>query len=706
MNYVEDLDLFFKVLFFIISWPFPADWHSKFWPILTVCYLKGQIPVNILGKLDLACLNGMDWGMLPIESLWPHIIDPYSGVQPLLLDHCEDLKLKQILWIAENDPCNRKFILENGPCMQKIDWTGLDLNDYRTILPELEIQSISNNFDDISPEIIIEGLSRSNFIFKSSQHLCQFLHKIPLEIFSFPEFTSNPQISNLFQVNCFLKSNHLIPSMARILFSHPQHFSNFQVTEFKDLLETFQHENSPEFLLKIDEILSNSSHCLLNEVDFDFDFTNFHSSLQTRNLEFFIENHPQTLKRKYDLGPFDQYRILQIILCSCSNNLILFSKYFDEQIFDDWLVSKFLKDYPKILKEILYPAKNITSIPLLRFLCLKADHHQQNDFVFKCNKPLLVPQAHEIKSLEALKATLRLIKPSQIASNDFRIEFANDAVVDMGGPLLDWINEILRLFLDFDLFEMAKGDGDNDHKAEALIFLDPELFKYLGLLHGKLVQIHSGPGWIPTINDEIISKIESLFNLRNNPEEAIKLFNDFNFPSLRSSPLISHQVNNLSEIEAYFALMSDHFFTWKTRSWSKYQEGLKYFIQDSVPESLVKALLLPSKPPTASQIISMSTIQPDQEIQHNLFEIWTSILTSFTPFELVKLLIFITGQGRLSHLTVQFHQVPKPKLPQSKTCISKLFLFTLPFSDAEAMTDHLAQALKISIFNYQGFGNI
>ena len=114
----------------------------------SIYHLDGPASIN------LEALDRVNWGLLPIEKLW-HEITMNPFVQNKIFNHCSQLTLEQILWIAKNDEINRSFLLRNQFCMQQIAFDNLKLEDYRTFLPELPIYYI-NSFSNIKDEIIYE----------------------------------------------------------------------------------------------------------------------------------------------------------------------------------------------------------------------------------------------------------------------------------------------------------------------------------------------------------------------------------------------------------------------------------------------------------------------------------------------------------------------------------------------------------------------
>lgn len=684
------------VLFFLSF--FPIRWHSMILPTSTLCYVKKQLPLTTSGDLDLISLNQMNWGMLPIESLWPRILND-TAVNDMLLDHCGELEYNQIYWIGEFDPVNRVSLLTNEQCMKQINWANLELDEYINHLPELEIQNISD-LNDLSEELIIYGLEKVNFSFSSLRAHCDFIERLPVSLLSRSQVLKNPTALNLFNINCFLGASHLIKPFSDFLFK--MQFSSFglswkyHLTELEDFSSTFPVNNGV-ILRNCQVARQNLARLTLNPtLPPTFELI---SALQTRNFDYIVSLEPQIFKTYFCLGPFDQYRIILIILGR--RDLNIFIKYFEADIFENWVIHKIIQDEPEIA-DWLFTIEITSSPPLLRLLSLHPPEITVNI------PPFQVQKASEIKNVEQLRESLRLLMGGgKFACPNFHIKFADEAVVDLGGPLLDWITRIIQLFLDFGIFS-----SPINFESQAQVFLDPELFKFLGLLHGKLVQIGSGPCWLPVIEDEIIQNVSSLLNIKNNPKEAIRLFNDFQFPNLNKPPKFSssHKVTEITEISIYLVKLEKSFESWKILAWENYFTGLSHFFISKAPRQLIRNLLIPSESPTISGLLSLSKVEVNEAIPHDLNELWGNILESFSVSELLNLLLFITGQFRIVPISIFFHISNELRLPQARTCFRHLFLYcpqnlSSP-SDLQALTEWLRNSLKTSISNYEGFGNI
>ena len=723
----EDLDLFIRLFFILILWPFPLNLQIRLFSLPMLCYIKGQVPVNASGEANVVLLSALDWSLLPIQQLWPHIRDE-PAVQALLPFNCADLKLDQILWIAKNDPYHRAILLRNEECTMKIRWNDLEIEDYRQFLTELPVYGISD-LNAISENIILEGLIRDKFSFPTPGTLFSFLERIPLHILSNPTLLGHPLALNLFDTNCFVRSEFLIKPLSDLLFNSPSTWTSpryINVFELYDYLQTF-HDDIPQY-----EIILTKCESIIEGLQFeDFNFLDNESSnilkaLHYRDSSYFVSksDDPDYLKEYcHQFGPFDQYRLLLILLSLPSQSFYFdeFCKYFDAEFFDDWLLRKFLfLDHPEIREffHSLPPSKlNGASQELLRFLTLK---HQQNPdsaaypsfFLGLLNDkvpvPVLVAQVAELESADDLFDSLDGLFSrhlSSFARNSFCIKYSSDAVVDLGGPLLDWITGILQLYIDFGLFSLSneiEGAGGDCGKSQ--VFLDPIYFRFLGLLHGKLIQIGSGPRWMPTITSHILDQITTLAEMHSDHGEAVRLFNEFGFPSLNCAheelKLLSH-----SEIELYLMEFETQFAAWKLQAWQQYRIGLDHFIIPHVPDHFVQCLLNPSSPPTAALIAKFSHVVFPPLIPSST---WFMILETLTPEELTKLMIFLTGQCRLVQISVHLSFLLKRRLPHGRTCFRQLFLY-LPneicIDDLESIINFLSDALKTSIYNYQGFGN-
>lgn len=690
----EELDSLVKFFFIIFLWFLPVAWHSNILPVQTLCYVKGRLPLNTSGELDLASLDHMNWGLLPIEALWPHILNR-PDVQNMLLNHCRDFDYSQILWISKFDPLNRGFLLTNGECMRQINWTDLEVEDYRDFLSELEIQNI-NDLSVVSDEVIFEGLSRIKYSFPNSKILCDFIKRLPFGYLSRSRILGNPLALRLFNVNCFVEADYLLQPYSEFLFkmqfSPDKILFRIQLSELEDFLKTFPDSKNQWILSQCQNYLKSQSQNYLRLAS----SLPFHliDALQTRDIKKLYSLDSDEIINDIDLGAFDQYRIISILLGE--RDLNAFIAYFEAGVFDEWVIRKFLQDKAEI-SDLLYGLE-ISQVPFLRVLSL----HPPEPVMLKTT-PLQLLQPTEIDTIRKLRDTLRCLLPRRFESRNFRIKFAHDAVVDLGGPLLDWITRVLQLYIDLGLFSSPA-----NFEADAQIFLEPEFFKFLGQLHGKLIQYGSGPNWTPAIRDEVIKKVGSLFDLVNVPEEAVSLFNDFQFPTVGRFQGPFHTVNDFSEIATYFTKLEWHFAAWKKLAWDNYYNGLRCFFLPTVPRSFLHKLLVPSEPPTAHSIFSLSRIHHNADIPHNLSDLWKTILSSLSTSELVELLTFVTGQSRtIFSISVHFYSWSGLKLPQARTCFQQLFFYCpQEISDPSVLATRLSQFLKTSIRNYEGFGHI
>ena len=188
------------------------------------------------------------------------------------------------------------------------------------------------------------------------------------------------------------------------------------------------------------------------------------------------------------------------------------------------------------------------------------------------------------------------------------MKFVDDAVIDQGGPLFDWITGVLQLFLDFNLFNKLP---ETEFDAEAQNFQHPDFFRILGLLHGKLLQLGSGPLWVPVIRDNLILNLASLAAMKSNLSEAVTLFNDFGFPLIDCKIKINIRVSSMAKIENYYTRLNFSYSVWKSQAWSEYYSALKHIIIDHVSPEIFRKLLLPIIPLSPLKIFSVS------EVYHN-----------------------------------------------------------------------------------------
>lgn len=683
--------------------------------------MKGEVPVNTAGEVNVPLLASLDWSRLSISSLWPHIRD-HKGVQQILNAHCASFKLEQILWVAQNDPENCSILLKNDECMRKVSWDALHIEDYRNYLFELPVYSISN-LRIISEKIIIEGLIRGEFEFPDPKTLCDFLNRVPLTVLSNQNILYNFNAVKLFNVNCFIGSEFLVRPMSSFLFNirwtaGVHLIWNLHLLELVDYLKTFPDPKLHDIFHECERVFNDYFH---DSAPFSAFLPVTESSLlfkalQDRDPEYFAHNL-DSLKEAFHLGPFDQYRILLALLSSPSKFLQYFDTfiaYFEAEVFEDWLLRKFFfTDQPEITASIYsLPVDRITSTSLLQFFSLKQQVKnllQDQAAAQSETQPVLVPMAKDLKSVKSVKdltdslTRIFTLHLHSFKQPSFRIKYAADVVVDLGGPLLDWISGILQLFVDFGLVSSSTD-------PEVRLFLDPKLFYILGLLHGKLLQLGSGPHWIPSTSERILDAVASLAKMYSEPAEAVRLFNDFEFPRLEYQQYPGKfRVCSHAEIDLYLVRLKRAFSVWKSEAWSEYQAGLDHFLLAQVPKAFVKCLLEPQSLPTPSIVSELSRVKCPTSLPPYT---WKQVLETFSAEELIKLLIFVTGQCRPVPILVYISRPALPRLPHAQTCFRQLFLY-LPTTQAEIDSEeddnftvrYLAETLKTSIYNYQGFGN-
>ena len=721
MDNVEDFVTVFRFLFFVLLFLIPGKFHSYLFSVANLCYIYQQLPFDASnGRLDINTLDQLNWNFLPIKDLWPQIRDN-KFVRNQLLDHCHEISLPQLLWIAENDPTNRLILLKNEACMSQIQFQGLQLNEFKSFLPEISIFSM-NPLDELDEVIIIEGLVRENFIFPNYSVHREFLLKLPEYFLQSTQLFNYSNAVNLFNVNCFLVSEHchssinsssrlnssildiaLIKKLITFLFrgAFVWEQSNFRIhlSELKDFLETFP-QLCTNALQRCQEI--HSFNPILDPGNDNLKL--FLDALQSRNHLFFINPEILNVLNLIKIGPFDQYRILLIIL---PNHLETFNSFFNAELFDNWLLSHFFYNYPSIYESIIAKTSlNIYSIPLIKLLVLKPIFY----FNPKAPATQLMPQVSSFRdNFNLLPAIIsRDAKISEAFIHPkFSLKFREDAVIDHGGPLLDWITGILQLFVDLNLFNKSL---ENDFDAEAYNFLDPDFFRILGLLHGKLLQLGSGPLWVPVIRDNLVLNLSSILAMNSNPSEAVALFNDFGFPILDNKIKGNKRVSSMDEIKNYYLQLNFKFSDWKSKAWHEYYTALKLIIINHVSPEIIRRLLLPIIPLDPLNIHSASKIFHNFSLfSCDISELWLQILSSLTCSELEKLLIFITGQCRIVSIQVNFVLLDEgqaSRLPQSKTCTREIFIFCHEEQDLTALVLKLTALLQTSILNYQGFGNV
>lgn len=699
MGTYEDFDLIIRLLVIFLLFPFPRNWHPRILSTSTLCYVKRQLPFSSSGALDFAVLDELNWGLLPIEQLWPVIRDT-PAVSPLLQEHCSELSYDQILWVAKNDPLNRVLLLTNHECMLKVSFIHLDLDDFLSHLLELPIYSVFD-LNSIPEEAIIEGLQRIAYRFPSRLVLEDFLSRLPIGLLQNPYVLEDVRALNLFSVNFLFKQPNNVLPYSKFFFNMQWTFKTprwkVYLLELFDLVEGIPSSSFYWNKIILEECMKHiqddlSIRQFLSSPEFGgLYFSNFRllGALQLRDTSFFSSLGSKAFTGIFgsDFGPFDQFRIISSLL---PDELDAFIDYFEAGLFDQSVLEIFFASKPRIFDAILPRAPP----KLLRFLSLRPPEPQESNASSLCQ--VVTPPS----SLEFGQIVLQHnIQKLRFHHRNFRIKYADDAVIDMGGPLLDWITGVLQRILDLGLFSKPV-----EFEAEAREFLDARIFKLIGLLHGKLFQIGSGPAWIPSISGTLLDNISALIDLESDPAESVRLFNEFCFPS-PSDPvddppfrLCSH-----AEIQLYLRRIERLFNSWRDRAWEQYYDGMKVFILDQIPRPLIHKLLLANEPVTAAQLSSKSEIEANPDAPFDLSEIWLLILESLSQEELVRLLIFVTGQPRLMRISVHFViNSQAARLPTARTCFQKLFLYLAESSSPESLTE----SLRTSIHNYQGFGNI
>lgn len=698
MGTYEDLDLIIRFFFIFLLWPFPQNWHPRILPKYALCYIKAELPFSTSGDLDFVLLNQLNWGLLPIEQLWPVIRDNPATSQ-FLLDHCGEFSYEQVLWIAKNDPLNRVFLLTNHECMSKVKFYRLNMEDFQTHFEELPIYSVSN-LESIPEEVILEGLSRLAYRFPSRDIQESFLSRLPLRLLNHPGILADTRSLHLFSANYLFKVPKAAFAYSQFLFRMDWAASKslrwrISLLELIDLIE---HQPVAVFLgqaimkrckLYVDEKI-NINKLLYNpaSVSTTGPFQLFRA-LQLRDKSFFTSIGSVGFIQAFgpEIGAFDQFRIISLLL---PDNFDTFNDFFEANLFDDSVLRQFFRTKHEMVNLILPRAP----LKLLRFLSLKWSEPRES---LKTDSPTVVPHATSLDFHQ-----LVALKIPQISSNNFKIKYTDDAVVDLGGPLLDWINGILQRLLELQLFSAPVM-----FEADARDFLDIRIFKLVGLLHGKLVQIGSKPAWIPAITGALLQNVASLAEYPGDQDEAVRLFNEFFFPGLSSTSTEPFRLCSHAEIRLYLTRITRIFNIWKSRAWEQYYAGLSVFLSDRIPRDLTLKLLRPLEPVTAAKIAANTLIKNNPELPHDLSQIWLQILESLSPDELIKLLIFTTGHCHLTRITLYFIVLPDRRLPFARTCFQKLFLYLVdPQLPQQALTEYLTQSILMSIHNYQGFGNI
>lgn len=165
--------VFFTIFLTIYTLFLPVEWisNSSFY-----CYGTQSLPKSGSIHNQLALINRMYWGWLPIQELCP-LISNHAELKETFPSHCCQITYKQLLWMAENSRSELEDLLKDAHCVGEIDWRHLDVADYRKYFRNLKIYNISN-FSHIYDEVIRAGLHQIGYFFPTASQLAMFLENL------------------------------------------------------------------------------------------------------------------------------------------------------------------------------------------------------------------------------------------------------------------------------------------------------------------------------------------------------------------------------------------------------------------------------------------------------------------------------------------------------------------------------------------------
>lgn len=705
------------------------------------CYIKKRLPTGSSPINQQYLLDNMDWSLLPIEKLWP-LISQRSEFDLILLGHCNQFELEQLIWIAKNDRQGLKKLLSNNACVERINWYGLDKYSYQRYFSQLPVYRI-NRLDHIEFPAVLFGLRQIDFHLPTYTHQASFLIKLIEEYIEFLDFlATEPFAFDLFSVNAYLKmcdSGHLHnyrltyllafflkakPANELITSRHFEAHVAYQVSlaEFIDFIQTSQscHVTSllRERLSALQSKVAPFDFTLVDEFDRGERIL-ITDALNRRDLDFFLEQYQMVLDyfSSHPLGPFDQERLLQILLpIKNSSAEDFFFEVLERGHLSRSLLTNFLLQNLEISAQLM--PLSLKCPLLMRILCLQSNEYS----VSASRKPLQVPELLQADDFEILfEAATQILHFREFFKHaSFAIEFDHQPVVDLGGPLLDWIYRLLEAMKGCNLFTQPQSASVTSALCPAP-FLPLQWFQLLGLLHGKLLQNNSQPPWKLAF-DETLSIFFDPVNVPN----VAEFFNEMGFrhfsatenslnrpPQLLGNYDSPHlvQVDSVLQIHAYFESLHQSFEQWKSLGKMYYRTGLTYFIQPNVDDQMLDRMLTLQPKFTPQQLQKMFQIHPPQEnpsIMH-FRAIWYKVMESFSPEDMRAFLVFTTGQctSMFNSLSIDVHFIltadANGRLPHAKTCTKQLFIYcTSPQPDPL----QIKQQLLFSIHNYQGFGHI
>ena len=333
-------------------------------------------------------------------------------------------------------------------------------------------------------------------------------------------------------------------------------------------------------------------------------------------------------------------------------------------------------------------------LKLLRFLSLRWSEPQESTKTKKVR--LFCSPRHKSRF-----SSTRHPQIPQISSNNFKIKYADDAVVDLVA-LLDWINgdpsEAYRIAIIFCACHVW---------SWCVISWIFEFLNWSAFCTGKLVQVGSKPAWIPTQLRALC--FETSLPSRIIPVTRLKP-SDFSmnsaFPGLSSTNTEPFRLCSHAEIRLYLTRITRLFNVWKSRAWEQYYAGLSVFLSDRIPRDLTLKLLRPLEPVTAAKIAANTLIKTTPSSPRSLPNLAADPRISFTRWA-HQTAHFHHGPVPLDTNYTLFHCVAKSASSLARTCFHKLFVYLVdPQLPQQALTEYPTQSLLMSIHNYQGFGNI
>ncbi len=708
-----------------------------------VCYAKNQLPRGKSLIHQHYLLDQMDWGKLPIDSLWP-LIEARDELKLMLPQHCNQLEYGQLLWIAQNDPAGMNRLLVDSACAQMIDWRPLESHDYSKYFSSLKIYDISC-LSYFSLETFRIGLQNIDFYFPSPLHLTRFLSRLfetntdilsltSGEIFAFDLFDLDVLSELIFEGRL---SQHDVKSLLDLLLTEaPSRLKNYPLKDtprYREALAAYSLKLK-EFVaflqsptISLTEIFKYAS--LAEQLSNDFPLLTplaapaiwkrhkrllVSEALVTKNCHFFVENVDLVIDyyKSHSLGYLHQRQLLH--LCLSSSTTELTAKYHEAGIIGGEAITDAMT-YSRAFKQKLVELGGINCRLLLTLSLLPRPRNLKLT-------PISVPQLSQTSHFNTLLEASRLVlaQKDTFVLSSFAVKFTFDAVIDMGGPLLDWIHQVLNGMLRYSLFKCDSQVG----YARPAPFLPLQWFLVLGLLQGKLLQMNCQLPW--TLNREFGFEEAKLMHYLD-PDEAVTLqiFNEAGFCrhrlqwNLASAPELLNCPNAVfascqAEVEAYFVEQRQTFESWKQQALEFYRLGLEHSLRPGIDEAALSRLLQPATIINVQELTKAFNFICKSELDcfDLLKEAWSDVFYSLTNEELIQFLLFATGQTSLMFNTLQinviFLSVAQKRLPRADTCHSDIFIFvpmSLMESPEAALHSHFRTSLLTAICNYEGFGH-